>query len=82
MYRRYIIRRYIRKFPICKIKDLSKGEAYSRNNFVISHTQILHRVATSQLNCDKSQITGFHKARDTRARNPRAGSCIQVNKSE
>ena len=31
-------------------------------------------VATSQLNCDESQITGFHKMRDTRAGNPRTES--------
>ena len=43
------------------------------------HTQILHLVATNQLNHDKSQITGFHKMQDTRAGNPRTESS---NKSQ
>ena len=33
-----------------------------------------HYVATSQLNRDKSQITGFHKMRDTKADNRRKES--------
>ena len=33
-----------------------------------------HHMATSQLNRDKSQITGFHKTGDTRAGNPRIES--------
>ena len=36
-------------------------------------------VATSQLNCDKSQVTSFHKMRDIRAGNPRTESS---NKSQ
>ena len=47
--------------------------------FEIPHNQITHRVATSQLNRDKSQITGFHKMRDTRAGNLRTQSS---NKSQ
>ena len=47
---------YVKLFVIC---------------FEIPHTQIPHHVATSQLNPNKSQITGFHKMRDTRAGNPR-----------
>ena len=43
------------------------------------YTQISHHVATSQLSRDKSQITGLHKMRDTRAGNPRTESS---NKSE
>ena len=35
------------------------------------HTQIPHQVATSHLNRNKSQIAGFHKMRNTRARKPR-----------
>ena len=35
--------------------------------FKISHTQILHQVATSWLNFDKSKIIRLHKMRDTRA---------------
>ena len=40
----------------------------------ISHTQIPHHVATSQLNFDKVQITDFHKTRDNRAGNLRTDS--------
>ena len=50
--------------------------------FEIAHTQIPHHVATSQLNADKSQMTGFHKMRNTRARNFRTESSkksIKVN---
>ena len=37
----------------------------------VPHSQILHHVATSQLNRNKNQITCFHKTRDTRAGNLR-----------
>ena len=47
---------YVKLFVIC---------------FEIFHTQIPHHMATSQLHLNKSQVTGFHKMRDTRARNPR-----------
>ena len=40
----------------------------------IPYTQILHHVATSQLNCDKSQITGFQKMPDNTAGNFRTDS--------
>ena len=40
----------------------------------IPHTQIPHHVATSQLNFDKIQITGFRKTQDNRARNLRTDS--------
>ena len=42
--------------------------------FENSHIQMLHHVTTSQLNCDKNQITGLHKMRDTRAENHRTES--------
>ena len=45
----------------------------------IPHTQIPHHVATSQLNFDKIQITGFRKTRDNRTRNLRTNSS---NKSQ
>ena len=55
----------------------------------IPHTQIPHHVATSQLNCDKIQITGFHKMRDNRAGNQtpvikviKQTPVIEVNKNE
>ena len=35
----------------------------------ITHTQIPRHAATSQLNFDKIQITGFRKTRDNRAEN-------------
>ena len=38
----------------------------------IPHTQFTHHVATSKLNFDKIQITGFHKTLDNRTRNLRA----------
>ena len=37
----------------------------------IPHTQIQHYVATSQLNCNKIQVTGFHKMQDNRTGNLR-----------
>ena len=37
----------------------------------IPHTQVLHHVETSQLNCDKIQITGFRKTQENRAGNLR-----------
>ena len=37
--------------------------------FEIPNTQTPHHVATSQLNIDKIQITGFRKTRDSRSRN-------------
>ena len=48
----------------------------------ISHTKILHHVATSQLNCEEIQIAGFRKTRDNKARNLRTGSSKNINKSE
>ena len=39
--------------------------------FEIPNTEIPHHMASSQLNLKESQITGFHKMRDTRAGNPR-----------
>ena len=48
----------------------------------IPQNQIPHQVGTSQLNPNKSQITGFHKMRNTRAGNPRKESSKKVNKSE
>ena len=48
----------------------------------IPHTQVPYHVATSQLNFDKIQITGFRNTRDNRARNLRTGSSNKVNKSE
>ena len=45
----------------------------------VPHTQMPRHVATSRLNRDKSQVTGFHKMRDTRAGNPRTESS---NKSQ
>ena len=47
--------------------------------FDTPQAQMPHHVATSQLNRDKSKITGFHKMRDTRAGNPRTDSS---NKSQ
>ena len=35
----------------------------------ILHTQIPHHVATSQLNFDKIQITGYRKTQDNKAEN-------------
>ena len=40
----------------------------------ILHTQIPHHVAARQLNCNKIQVTGFHKTRDNRAGNLRTDS--------
>ena len=45
----------------------------------IPYTQIKHHMATSQLNCNKIQITGFCKARDNREGNLRIDSS---NKSQ
>ena len=45
----------------------------------IPHTQIRHHAATSNLNFDKIQITGFCKTRDNIARNLRTDSS---NKSQ
>ena len=39
--------------------------------FEIPNTQTPHHVATSQLNIDKIQITGFRKTQDNRKRNLR-----------
>ena len=39
-------------------------------------------MATSQLNCDKIQITGFRKTRGNRAGNIRTDSSNKINKSE
>ena len=57
---------YVKLFVIC---------------FEISHTQISHYLATSQLNPNKSQITCFQKMRNTRAGNPRREPRKKVNKS-
>ena len=40
----------------------------------ILHTEIPHHVATSQLNPNKSQTTGFQTMRNTRTGNPRTES--------
>ena len=50
-------------------------------SFDMPHTQISYHVATSRLNPNKSQITDFHKMRNTRARNPKTESSKKVNKS-
>ena len=47
----------------------------------IPHIQILHHKATSQLNPNKSQISGFHKMRNTGTGDPRTESSKKVNKS-
>ena len=47
--------------------------------FEIPHTQIPYHLATSLLNIDKTQITGFRKTRDNRTRNLRIDSS---NKSQ
>ena len=57
---------YVKLFVIC---------------FEIPHPQIPHHVATSQLNPNKSQITGFDEMRNTRAGNPRTEASKKVNKS-
>ena len=58
-----------------KIKDIKQLVICSE----IPYAQIPHHVATSQLNCDKIQITGFHKTKDNRAGNVRTDSS---NKSQ
>ena len=45
----------------------------------IPHTQILHHVATMQLDYNKSQITGFRKTRDNRTGKLRTDPVIKVN---
>ena len=47
----------------------------------IPHTQIQHDMATSQLNPNKSHVTGFHITQSTRAGNPRTLSSKNVNKN-
>ena len=55
-------------------KYLRRSYKAINNLFRDSHTQIPHHVATSRLNFDKIQITGFRKTRDKTARNLRTGS--------
>ena len=57
---------YVKLFEIC---------------FEIPHTQILHHMATSQLNPNKSQITGFYKMGNTTTGNPRPESSKKVDTS-
>lgn len=45
----------------------------------ITDTQILHHVATNQLNRKKSQMTSFYKTQDTKAENLKTDSS---NKSQ
>ena len=58
----------------CEGEYLRRSYKAINNLFRDSHTQIPHHVATSRLNFDKIQITGFRKTRDKRARNLRTGS--------
>ena len=59
----------------------SKGQVNNKGIICseIPHTQIPHYVATSQLNCHKIHIPGFHKTRDNRTKNLRTDSSNKVN---
>ena len=71
----------LKKIPAKKLYK-SKGQGNKKEGYKTVSNQILHHVATSQLNCDKIQITGFRKTRGNRAGNLRTDSSNKVNKSE
>ena len=70
-----------KELPKSKVQVKKKGKDIKL--LVISsdipHTQIPHHVATSQLNCDKIQLTGVQKMPDNRGGNLRTDSS---NKSQ
>ena len=48
-----------------------KSNVYYKYSIMVQVTQSRHHVATGQLNCNKRQITAFHKMLNTRAENLR-----------
>ena len=45
----------------------------------ISHTQIPHLLANSQMNCNKTEITGFNKTQNTNEGNLKTDSSYKGN---
>ena len=60
-----------RSYMLHKCKERKVKDKFKKITICseILHTQIPYHVATSELNRNKSQINGFHKAGDTRAGN-------------